>query len=206
MHKTGWLKFREPRNFNRYLAPAPFKTALPKDTIKSEEDLKAEANIREKRVYDWLVECGAEFRDCSIRDLPSGIRGMATTADIPKGVRFMSIPLKCVIMEDLAKFSPLAVKIKEKGLLSRLHYPHLTQVVSYVLEEMLLGEESFHAPYFGLLPRDYSFAPIRWNDEDLANLEGSDAVRILKSRRTSTREDYDLIVEEVLIGRTIHHW
>ncbi len=72
-----------------------------------------------------------------------------------------------------------------------------TFLALYLLEEKFKKEESFFYPYITLLPNDYHFMPLYFNEKTVQELKGSHCESMLISQRLSLEEDYNKLCQEL---------
>ena len=179
-------------------------TATPNASAASVEEKTETAATTAHRVArfeEWLRRNGAEFPALEIRTYgaeTSDVRGVHATCAVPPHTTVVSVPLRCLITDVMGRtdcelgrlaFAPDAY--------AHFSSPAIIAVVLYVLETMR-DENHFFAPYYDMLPRDYSFFPVFWSDANAkAWLRGSPVLQDLKERKRALREDYDEVCRVV---------
>jgi histone-lysine N-methyltransferase SETD3 len=136
-----------------------------------------------------LVENGAEFPDLFVKEYDDGLRGVCTKTGIESKQPILRIPLKCMIMNDIAaetEYGRIAVEEKSFSINCKL--------AIFILEEMESGR-SFFQPYLDMLPRKYNSFPLRWTEQELEWIKGSKAYTQTLSRRKHTKREYDRACE-----------
>lgn len=140
----------------------------------------------------WLLANGAKFPNVFIKRYTDGLRGVEAKSTIYKGEVVVSVPLKCIIMNDLGQSSCTGQRLIESGYSARSQ----VMLVVYVLEEME-SENSFFQPYFDTLPRNYDSFPVKWSEKELSRLDGSKTKRFVSDRRANSRDEYNSICKIV---------
>jgi histone-lysine N-methyltransferase SETD3 len=138
-----------------------------------------------QRCLDWLVENGADFPDLVIKEYDDGLRGVCAKTDIQSSKTIVRIPLKCMIMNDIAAETESGqIIVKDR------RFSPNARLAIFILEEMESGQ-SFFKPYLDILPRKFDNFPMRWSDNELEWLKGSNIYDQTVSRRKHTKHTYN---------------
>lgn len=160
--------------------------ALHKEQVILERKNKTKFDIFLK----WLRDNGAFFPNLYFKCYAKNVRGVHAKTTIPNYQRFMQIPLKCLITDQMARNTPIGRRLQKVS--SQLTVPNHCQVIVYMLMTRARGD-SFFQPYYDVLPEDFNNFPIFWDHEALGWLEGSVLVQQIKDRKANIRSDYDAI-------------
>ena len=105
------------------------------------------------------------------------------------------VPLKLLIHEGHGQSTTIGSKVWNSPN-NNIIVPAHTQVIIYMLLEgaraAARGEkcDSFHAPYYRILPENFDCFPIFWNEKEMSWLEGSDMVKQIRDRRRNIIFDH----------------
>lgn len=125
-------------------------------------------------------------------------RGLLARRSINDGDELLKIPY------DLCVTRKSARRALGKDALQEGINEYLAIACQLIHEKYVLGEESFYAPYIGVLPEVEEVNPtFTWPDEDLAFLEGSPVVAATRSLQMKLRREYDDLLggDDGLIAR-----
>jgi len=113
--------------------------------------------------------------------------GLATTSDLPAGHEAASVPLELLITPTVARYHP------EVGRTLRLlNTSDVTSLALYVLYELQLGDSTW-GPWLKALKGTLG-GLVAWQEDELAELQGSPVLDSLASRKRSARESYDEVM------------
>lgn len=125
-------------------------------------------------------------------------RGLLARRSVNDGDELLKIPYDLCITRKSAR-KALGKDALQEGL-----NEYLAMACQLIHEKYVLGEESFFAPYIGVLPEVEDVNPtFTWPDEDLAFLEGSPVVAATKSLQMKLEREYNdlLCGEDGLIAK-----
>ena len=122
------------------------------------------------------------------------MRGVHAAKPLPALYRFMEIPLKCLITDDMARSTPVGQRLREVE--HELSVPNHCQIIVFMLLTRAEGN-SFFQPYYDVLPSDFDNFPIFWGPEELSWLQGSSLVKQIHDRKHNMRSDYDHICKHI---------
>ena len=113
-------------------------------------------------------------------------RGLLARRSINDGDELLMIPMELCITRKSARRA-LGKDALQEGI-----NEYLAVACQLIHEKYVLGEQSFYAPYMGVLPEVEEVNPtFTWPDEDLAFLEGSPVVAATKSLQMKLKREYD---------------
>ena len=125
-------------------------------------------------------------------------RGLLARRSISDGDELLKIPL------DLCMTRRSARKALGRDALPEDINEYLAMACQLIREKYVMGEDSFYAPYMGVLPEVEEVNPtFTWPDEDLDFLRGSPIVAATRSLQMKLRREYDALLggEGGLISR-----
>mmetsp|Transcript_27846 Transcript_27846/g.50354 ORF Transcript_27846/g.50354 Transcript_27846/m.50354 type:complete len:581 (+) Transcript_27846:142-1884(+) len=112
-------------------------------------------------------------------------RGLLARRSVSDGDELLKIPMDLCITRKSAR------KALGKDTLKEGINEYLAMACQLIHEKYVLGEESFFAPYMGVLPEVEEVNPtFTWPDEDLAFLDGSPVVAATKSLQMKLKREY----------------
>jgi hypothetical protein len=171
--------------------------------LSREQHLLDESQAAFDRFLQWLLAHGARFPDLFFKVYAPNVRGVHAAKPLPALHRFMEIPVKCLITDDLARQTPVGIRLKEVE--TQLSVPNHCQIIVFMLMTRAQGD-SFFQPYYDVLPSDFDNFPIFWSDEELSWLQGSSLVDQIQDRKRNMRSDYDHICKHIEVGRSEGGW
>ena len=116
-------------------------------------------------------------------------RGLLARRSINDGDELLKIPIDLCITRRSAR------KALGKDALPEGINEYLAMACQLIHEKYVMGEESFYAPYIGVLPEVDEVNPtFTWPDEDLAFLQGSPVVAATKSLQMKLKREYDALL------------
>jgi hypothetical protein len=124
-------------------------------------------------------------------------RGLLARRDITEGADLLKIPMKICLTRKSAR-KALGKDAIQNGMNEYL------ALACQLIHERSLGEESYYAPYMGVLPRTDEVNPtFTWSDDDLAFLEGSPVIAATRSLQMKLKREYDDLLggEDGLIAK-----
>ena len=154
--------------------------------------LEEEGEVYLSEVSSWgeaphPMAISTETKD-EITNESSG-RGLLARRDINEATQLFKIPLKLCLTKASAR------KAIGKDILSKDINEYLAIALQLIQEKYVLGEQSFWAPYIGVLPETDEVNPtFTWPDEDLAFLEGSPVIAATRSLQRKLRAEYDALL------------
>lgn len=125
-------------------------------------------------------------------------RGLLARRSINDGDELLKIPLDLCITRRSAR------KALGKDALQNGINEYLAIACQLIHEKHVLGEESFYAPYMGVLPEVEEVNPtFTWKDEELDFLQGSPVVAATRSLQMKLKREYDDLLggEDGLIAK-----
>ncbi len=139
------------------------------------------------RFKQWLADNGARMAkiDWPSLDTIEGCRGAQATSTIETNEVMMEIPIKLMMRMDLAFEEPQIGRLLSSSQ-DLLRGDVLLCV--YIMCECLKGEDSFYAPYIGILPPPGSI--VQWEDAELDELQDQNLIHKAKNRRIMLRNTY----------------
>ena len=129
------------------------------------------------------------FPKLEIHFFSDNYRGVIAKSDIKKYEIIMSIPKICLISMDIALSTTIGKEIG-KFMYQELHSPRHSLFSSFLLSEEQSEKWKF---YFDLLPKDFSYFPIFYTDNELEYLRGSPFLSQIFEKRIEMKSDYDVI-------------
>jgi len=167
------------------------------DSVVSREDqLLDKSQESFNRFLEWLTENNAHFPDLYFKVYAPNVRGVHAAKKLPALHRFMEIPIRCMITDEMARATPLGQKLME--IEEQLSVPNHCQIIVFMLTTRAQGD-SFFQPYYDVLPSDFDNFPIFWGETELSWLEGSSLVRQIAERKRNMRSDYDHICKHLKV-------
>lgn len=136
----------------------------------------------------WLEECGAQYPRLYLRRYADNMRGVHTREQIGPYERIVMVPLKCLVMDNMGRETPIGQKVLQSGV--PLTAPNHCMVIIYILTDMESGT-SFYQPYYDILPENFDNFPIFWDEEKMGWLAGSPLIQQIAERKRNIRSDYD---------------
>ncbi|RUP44732.1 hypothetical protein BC936DRAFT_149074 [Jimgerdemannia flammicorona] len=119
----------------------------------------------------------------------NGIGGVYATSPIQIDEVYASIPFKLTISEPLVREAfPQFSHLSSRAVMS-----------TFIVREDLRGETSFYHPYLQVIPREIMTA-MRFGDDDMLFLSGTNLENGAKERREKLREEFDHIVHHMPDG------
>ncbi|KAL7484768.1 hypothetical protein ACHAW6_010392 [Cyclotella cf. meneghiniana] len=116
-------------------------------------------------------------------------RGLLARRSINDGDELLKIPMELCITRRSAR------KALGKDALQEGINEYLAIACQLIHEKYVLKDESFYAPYIGVLPEVDEVNPtFTWSDEDLSFLEGSPVVAATRSLQMKLRREYDALL------------
>jgi hypothetical protein len=116
-------------------------------------------------------------------------RGLLARRDISEGANLLKIPLKLCFTKSSAR------KAIGKDVLPEDINEYLAVALQLIQERYVLGENSFWAPYIGVLPETEEVNPtFTWSDEDLVFLEGSPVIAATRSLQMKLKMEYEALL------------
>jgi len=113
-------------------------------------------------------------------------RGLLARRSVNDGDELLKIPLDLCITRKSARRA-LGKDALQDGI-----NEYLAMACQLIREKYVLEEESFYAPYMGVLPEVEEVNPtFTWPDEDLVFLEGSPVVAATRSLQMKLKREYD---------------
>lgn len=125
-------------------------------------------------------------------------RGLLARRSINDGDELLKIPMDLCITRKSAR------KALGKDALQNGINEYLAIACQLIHEKYVLGEESFYAPYMGVLPEVEEVNPtFTWKDEELDFLQGSPVVAATRSLQMKLKREYDDLLggEDGLIAK-----
>lgn len=125
-------------------------------------------------------------------------RGLLARRAVNDGDELLKIPMDLCITRKSAR------KALGKDALQNGINEYLAIACQLIHEKYVLGEESFYAPYIGVLPEVEEVNPtFTWKDEELDFLQGSPVVAATRSLQMKLKREYDDLVggEDGLIAK-----
>ena len=162
--------------------------------VSREQALLDESQRAFDRFLEWLVQHSAKFPDLYFKVYAPEVRGVHASRKLPALYRFMEIPFKCLITDELARGTPIGQKLK--AIETQLSVPNHCQIIVFMLVTRAQGN-SFYQPYYDVLPSNFDNFPIFWTPEELAWLKGSSLVKQIQDRKHNMRSDYDHICKHI---------
>jgi hypothetical protein len=139
----------------------------------------------------WLETNGASANGVDFAFFSDSVRGVHAAVDIAPHTRIITVPAACLIRSSDVVKTPLGKKISSVA--AQLTAPDHSQLTCYVLTMHERGD-SFHQPFFDVLPTDIDNFPVRWDEGSLAILEASSVVHEIAARKQSIQNDYARIL------------
>ena len=136
-----------------------------------------------------LYKFNSFFPKLEIHFFSDNYRGVIAKSDIKKYEIIMSIPKICLISMDVALSTTIGKEIG-KFMYQELHSPRHSLFSSFLLSEEKSEKWKF---YFDLLPKDFSYFPIFYTDNELEYLRGSPFLSQIFEKRIEMKSDYDVI-------------
>lgn len=136
-----------------------------------------------------LYKFNSFFPKLEIHFFSDNYRGVIAKSDIKKYEIIMSIPKICLISMDIALSTKIGKEIG-KFMYQELHSPRHSLFSSFLLSEKQSEKWKF---YFDLLPKDFSYFPIFYTDNELEYLRGSPFLSQIFEKRIEMKSDYDVI-------------
>ena len=136
-----------------------------------------------------LYKFNSFFPKLEIHFFSDNYRGVIAKSDIKKYEIIMSIPKICLISMDIALSTTIGKEIG-KFMYQELHSPRHSLFSSFLLSEEQSEKWKF---YFDLLPKDFSYFPIFYTDNELEYLRGSPFLSQIFEKRIEMKSDYDVI-------------
>ena len=136
-----------------------------------------------------LYKFNSFFPKLEIHFFSDNYRGVIAKSDIKKYEIIMSIPKICLISMDIALSTTIGKEIG-KFMYQELHSPRHSLFSSFLLSEEKSEKWKF---YFDLLPKDFSYFPIFYTDNELEYLRGSPFLSQIFEKRIEMKSDYDVI-------------
>ena len=158
---------------------------------KDSEDAKRDQLPRFARFRTWLETNGALTNGVDFAFFSGSVRGVHAAVDIAPHTRIITVPAACLIKTSDAVQTPLGKKISSVA--AQLTAPDHSQLTCYVLTMHERGN-SFHQPFFDVLPTDIENFPVRWDERSIAWLEASSVVHEIAARKQSIQNDYERIL------------
>jgi hypothetical protein len=125
-------------------------------------------------------------------------RGLLARRDISDGDSLFKIPIELCLTKASAR------EALGKDVLPKDINEYLAMACQLIHERYVKGDDSFWAPYMGVLPETNEVNPtFAWSDEDLIFLEGSPVIAATRSLQMKLRREYDSLLggDEGLINK-----
>jgi len=119
--------------------------------------------------------------------LTKGVQGMVATEEIKKGDTVLDIPFSMMLTLKSASAGPLARVISEKQM-------NPTVIMALHLMNERNNASSPYKAWLDVLPTAFE-TPMFWTDDDLAHLNGSSTLSVIKRRKDSVSKDYKTIFD-----------
>jgi len=153
----------------------------------------------EEQVYAnliaWLKSHGVNLSNVSIYEFPNGLRGMRVEKSLLAGETLISIPIDLQLSQKLAQESYIGQFIK--ALASQYEVISEHYFSAFLLQERFWTEESFWKPYLDSLPKDFSFMPDCFTEEEFAYLRGSHIFSQVQMRMEKYKNDYEYFSQHI---------
>ncbi|MDR3737336.1 MAG: SET domain-containing protein [Acidobacteriaceae bacterium] len=118
----------------------------------------------------WLKEGGAVFDKIKMRYYSPDYRGVHARCKLRKNEVFLMVPRERIITLEMAKASPIGMKMEKAGL--DLLSPKHSFLSTYILQERRKPDTKW-AVYLDMLPKNTTNFPIFFTPEEKKWLEGS---------------------------------
>ena len=174
-----------------------YHPAVDTELVGEEEETTEKEQVEDKFTLfvKWMKENGAKFPDQHLVKYTEECRGVHAKTNIPRNSEIAYIPLKLLIHEGHGQNTKIGGKVWNSPN-NNIIVPAHTQVIIYLLTDgarnAARGEkcDSFHAPYYRILPENFDCFPIFWSKREMKWLEGSDLVRQIRDRRRNIVADH----------------
>jgi hypothetical protein len=123
-------------------------------------------------------------------------RGVHARRDVPAQTELLRVGREYLITAEMGRACPVGAKVQaalDAGTIALSAQRHAFLAVYLLWDAAVHGEQSFHAPYYALLPRALPGSPMEWTDADLALLQGSHVATVVAERRAAYAADYDAV-------------
>ena len=127
---------------------------------------------RFEKMFDWMLEGGANFDKLKMRYYAPDYRGVHASRDIKKGETILYVPKDEIITLEMAMESPIGALMKARNFRNRLISPKHSFLATYVMQERR-KDKSFFDQYIDILPKAFDNFPIFYTQEERTWLEGS---------------------------------
>lgn len=115
------------------------------------------------------------------------MRGVHANADIPPNTVCVAVPRKCLITVEMGKATSIGQAVLKANV--ELDAPKHIFIMLFLLIDKK-DPNSFFKPYYDILPKTLRNMPIFWDEEELAELEGSYLLQQIDDRNAAIEEDY----------------
>jgi histone-lysine N-methyltransferase SETD3 len=134
----------------------------------------------------WLREAGAHFSLLGIQSPRGGLRGVQARAPIRQGEVVLRAPLRCILTADTVQESEIARRMADSGVQL---VNQQSKFAVFLLWEMR-NPDSWWKPYIDILPASFADVPLFFNANELAWLNGSSSLELIRQTRQCLLEDY----------------
>lgn len=141
-----------------------------------------------RKLINWLIEGGAKFPKLYIKFYTTEYRAIHAISDIKKDEDICFIPHDKIMTSDVAKASIIGQQIINGNIELRSKHSYLA---CYLLQEKEKGINSAWHIYIDILPEKFITIPLFFNKEQLAELEGSIAIKKINDRIESLQLEYE---------------
>mmetsp|Transcript_2671 Transcript_2671/g.3863 ORF Transcript_2671/g.3863 Transcript_2671/m.3863 type:complete len:474 (+) Transcript_2671:106-1527(+) len=140
-----------------------------------------------KNLVKWLKKSGAAFPKVEISRYAKEGRDLRSKEKIKAGEQIIYIPRRCILDVNQGKDCKIgrAVKCEAKGWISGHTY-----LAIRMLTERDLGESSFFAPWFKVLPKEYKSQgmPQYWTEDQKKELKGTKTLAKTNAVKAAIKE------------------
>ncbi|KAI7846455.1 hypothetical protein COHA_000066 [Chlorella ohadii] len=150
------------------------------------QPVHAAATAQAEGLSAWLAAAGV---DAAKQAVAPAAAGLVCTRPVKAGEQLFAVPAAAWITAETATQSDIGQHLQ--GL-----EPWLA-VALFLLHERAKGAASRWAPYLAALPAD-SGSPVQWGEEDLKELQGSQALQTAMAYRAYFQQRYEQLQAELL--------
>lgn len=154
-----------------------------------------------KNFFAWLLRGGSKFPLLYLNFYSESYRAINAKRDIAEDEDILYVPHDLIMTSEIARASEIGRAIIKSGVCLRSRHTYLA---TYLLAERA-KENSFWKPYIDILPQRYDTIPLFFDDELLAELEGSMAIEKIRDRHDSLRMEYGNLVSKVPLMRAFDY-
>jgi histone-lysine N-methyltransferase SETD3 len=141
---------------------------------------------------NWLYNGECHFPKLELKFYSDSHRGVVAKSDIEKDEIILKVPKEMLISIELAKTTQIGEKIAS-FMYIELNSPKHCLLTSFLLGEIIKGEESSWKDYLYILPKNYSSFPIFFTEEELSLLDGSPFKQQVIEKKQDILKDYEKI-------------